>query len=134
MQAIADTDGEAFYRGEFAEKIAQCVGKYNGFLAEEDLAAYEAEWVEPIHVNYKGYDIWEIPPNGQGIVALMALNILKEFDFSTKDSVDTYHKQIEAVKLAYVDGLKYITDPKKMKVTEKELLSGICENKTGTNH
>ena len=123
LQAIADTDGEAFYRGELAEKIAQCVGKYNGFLTEEDLAAYEAEWVEPIHVNYKGYDIWEIPPNGQGIVALMALNILKEFDFSTKDSVDTYHKQIEAVKLAYVDGLKYITDPKKMKVTEKELLS-----------
>ncbi|MBS4178305.1 gamma-glutamyltransferase family protein [Lederbergia citrea] len=123
LQAIAETDGESFYRGEIAEKIAACVGKYNGFLSKEDLAAYQPEWVQPISVNYKGYDIWEIPPNGQGIVALMALQMLKAFDFTDKEAVDTYHKQIEAVKLAYVDGLKYITDPKNMKVTEKELLS-----------
>jgi len=123
LQAIAETDGEAFYRGELAEKIADCVAKYNGFLTKEDLAAYEPEWVQPISVNYKGYDIWEIPPNGQGIVALMALQMLKDFDCDSKDSVETYHKQIEAVKLAYVDGLKYITDRKKMKVTEEELLS-----------
>ncbi len=65
-------------------------------------------------MNYKGYDIWEIPPNGQGIVDVqLALNILKEFDFSTKDSVDTYHKQIEAVKLAYVDGFKIHHRPEK---------------------
>lgn len=123
LQSIAETQAEAFYRGELAEKIDQCVAEHQGFLTKEDLAAYEPEWVEPIKVNYRGYDIWEIPPNGQGIVALLALNILKGFDFSAKDTVDTYHKQIEAVKLAYVDGLKYITDPKNMEITEKELLS-----------
>ncbi|GIN70877.1 gamma-glutamyltransferase [Bacillus sp. J14TS2] len=123
LQLIAETNGEAFYRGELAEKIVHCVNEYNGFLSMEDLARYQVEWVQPINVNYKGFDIWEIPPNGQGLVALLALQILKDFDFHSKDSVDTYHKQIEAVKLAFVDGLKYITDSRSMSVTEKELLS-----------
>lgn len=123
LQLIAETNGEAFYRGELAEKIVRCVYEYNGFLSMEDLARYQVEWVQPINVNYRGYDIWEIPPNGQGLVALLALQILKDFNFHSKDSVDTYHKQIEAVKLAFVDGLKYITDSRSMSVTEKELLS-----------
>jgi gamma-glutamyltranspeptidase/glutathione hydrolase len=123
LQSIAETNGESFYRGEIAEKIDQFSKEHGGFIRKEDLAAYQAEWVNPIKVNYRGYDVWEIPPNGQGLIALLALNTLKGFEFNEKDSVDTYHKQMEAMKLAFTDGLKYITDPKNMKVKVEDLLS-----------
>ncbi|MDQ0414395.1 gamma-glutamyltranspeptidase [Mesobacillus stamsii] len=87
------------------------------------MAAYKPEWVQPIKVNYRGYDVWEIPPNGQGIVALMALNMLKGYELKEKESVDTYHKQIEAMKLAFADAKKYVTDPEKMTVSSEQLLS-----------
>lgn len=123
LRSIAETDGESFYRGELAEKIDQFSKKYHGFLSKEDLADYKAEWVQPIKVNYRGYDVWEIPPNGQGLVALLALNIAKGFDFEGKDTLETYHKQIEAMKLAYTDGKAFITDPRDMPVRVEELLS-----------
>jgi gamma-glutamyltranspeptidase/glutathione hydrolase len=123
LQLIAESKAESFYRGELAEKIDQFSRQYGGYLRFEDLASFQPEWVNPIHVNYRGYDVWEIPPNGQGLVALMALNILKGFEFSERDTVDTYHKQIEAMKLAYVDGKKYIADPGKMSVRVEDLLS-----------
>jgi gamma-glutamyltranspeptidase/glutathione hydrolase len=123
LEDIAKTDSESFYRGELAEKIDACSRKYGGYLRKEDLAAFQVEWVDPIKVNYKGYDICEIPPSGQGIVALMALNILKGFDFLAKESVDTYHKQFEAIKLAFADGKKYVTDPGYMKYKVEDLLS-----------
>ncbi len=65
-------------------------------------------WVEPLHVCYRGYDVYEIPPNGHGIVALMALNILKNFDLTERDSAETFHAQIESIKCAFADGMKYI--------------------------
>ncbi|WP_307151615.1 gamma-glutamyltransferase family protein [Robertmurraya andreesenii] len=123
LRSIAETNGESFYRGELAEKIDAFSKKYNGFLTKEDLADYKAEWVQPIKVNYRGYDVWEIPPNGQGLVALLALNIVQGYDFHTRDFVDTYHKQIEAMKLAFTDGKAFITDLKEMKLTVDELLS-----------
>lgn len=123
LRSIAETNGESFYRGELADKIDAFSKKYNGFLSKEDLVAYKAEWVQPIKVNYRGYDVWEIPPNGQGLVALLALNIAKGFEFQAKDTVETYHKQIEAMKLAYTDGKAYITEPKDMPITVEELLS-----------
>lgn len=123
LEEIGETEGESFYRGQLAEKIDACSRKHGGFLRKEDLAQYQVEWVEPIKINYKGYEICEIPPNGQGIVALMALNILKKYNFAAKDSVDTYHKQFEAMKLAFADGKKYVTDPKFMGVTFEDLLS-----------
>ena len=123
LQLIAESGAEAFYRGELAEKIDRFSRQYGGYLTAEDLAAFRAEWVEPISVNYRGYDVWEIPPNGHGMVALMALNILNGFDFSAKDTVDTYHKQIEAIKLAFADGQKYIADPRYMTVKVADLLS-----------
>ncbi|MEX2104408.1 MAG: gamma-glutamyltransferase family protein, partial [Bacilli bacterium] len=130
LRSIAETNAESFYRGELAEKIDQFSKKYGGFLRKEDLAEYAPEWVKPIKVNYRGYDVWEIPPNGQGIVALMALNVLKGFEFSEKDSVDTYHKQIEAIKLAFADGHKFITDSREMSVKVEELLSeGYAEQR-----
>jgi gamma-glutamyltranspeptidase/glutathione hydrolase len=123
MQSIAETKAESFYRGDLAEKIGDYFKQYGGFLTKEDLAEFQPEWVNPIKVTYKGYDVWEIPPNGQGLVVLMALNILKDFDLKDIHSIDTYHKHIEAIKLAFVDGLKYITDANKMKVNVELLLS-----------
>ncbi|WP_260682079.1 gamma-glutamyltransferase family protein [Alkalicoccobacillus porphyridii] len=123
LRLIAETNAEAFYTGEIADQIDAFFKKHQGHLTKEDLAAYQPEWVEPIKSDYKGYEVWEIPPNGQGLIALEALNILKGFDLKTKDCVDTYHKQIEAVKLAFVDGMAYITDPREMKVSQEELLS-----------
>lgn len=123
LRAIAETNAEAFYKGEIADKIDAFSREYNGFIRKEDLASYQPEWVKPISVNYKGYDVWEIPPNGQGLIALMALNILNEMDLNEKDNVETYHKQIEALKLAFTDGKAYITDSKWMKASVEGLLS-----------
>ncbi len=123
LRSIAETNGESFYRGELADKIDTYSKKHGGFLSKEDLAAYKPEWVEPIKANYRGYDVWEIPPNGQGLVALMALNMLKGFDYTEKDSVATYHKQFEAMKLAFTDGQQYITEQDKMSAATEGLLS-----------
>lgn len=123
LQEIASTNAESFYQGDLADKIDSFSRKYNGYLGKEDLESYKPEWVEPVNINYRGYDVWEIPPNGHGLVALMALNILKGFEFSSKDNLDTYHKQIEALKLAYVDGRRYISDPSAMQVKVSDLLS-----------
>ncbi len=123
LRSIAETNAESFYRGELADKIDAFSKQHGGFISAEDLADYKPEWVQPIKVNYRGYDVWEIPPNGQGIVALMALNIMKGFELKEKESVETYHKQIEAMKLAFSDGKKYVTDSKEMSVSSEQLLS-----------
>ena len=123
LQAIADTNADAFYRGPLADKIATFVQSAGGYLQPEDLAAYKVDWCAPISVNYRGYEVWEIPPNGHGLVALMALNILKGFDFSERDTVLTHHRQIEAIKLAFADGLAHIADPAHMRVSVADLLS-----------
>ncbi|QKY68820.1 gamma-glutamyltransferase family protein [Lentibacillus sp. CBA3610] len=123
LEKIAESNAESFYRGELAEEIAAFSEQNAGFLAAADLAAHKSEWVDPISVNYRGYDVWEIPPNGQGMVALQALNILQEFNFAEKESIDTYHKQIEAIKLAFADGQAHITDRSHMRYTTDELLN-----------
>jgi len=121
--SISKSKAESFYKGELAKRIHDFMKENDGYLCKEDLAEYKPEWVTPISVNYKGYDIWEIPPNGQGLIVLIALNILKNFDIHFKEEVETYHRQIEAMKLAFTDGQEYITDPKDMKVKIEELLS-----------
>jgi gamma-glutamyltranspeptidase/glutathione hydrolase len=123
LRSIAESDAESFYRGGLADAIDKYVRGMGGFLTKEDLAAYKPEWVDPIRVNYRGYDIWEIPPNGQGIVALMALNMLKQFEFHSRDSVDTAHKQIEAMKLAFADGFAHVTDAPHMMASIPGMLS-----------
>jgi len=123
LRSIAETKVESFYRGHLADKIDGFFRQHGGFLSKGDLAEYQPEWIDPIKINYRGYDVWEIPPNGQGLIALMALNILKDFEFYAKDTVETYHKQIEAVKLAFVDGLNYITDSRCMTLSVDQLLS-----------
>lgn len=123
LELIAETNAEAFYKGELAEKIDAFSKKHGGFLRKEDLEAFVPEWVKPISVSYKGYDVWEIPPNGQGIIALMALNMLKGDTFHSRDHAKTFHLQIEAMKLAFTDGLQYITQKDKMGVAVEQLLS-----------
>lgn len=111
LQLIGETNADAFYSGEIAHQIVKQSQRDGGYFTLEDLANFKACWVEPIHVNYRGYDVWEIPPNGQGIVALMALNILKEFNFTHKEESEAYHRQFEAMKMAFADGMKYVSDP-----------------------
>jgi gamma-glutamyltranspeptidase/glutathione hydrolase len=123
LQDIGKTNAETFYRGTLADIISEFAGRTGGYLSRKDLAAFEPEWIEPVNINYRGYDVWEIPPNGHGIVALMALNILKGFSFEQKDSIETYHRQLEAMKLAFADGQRYIADPRSMSVSPGELLS-----------
>lgn len=123
LEEIAETKAESFYRGTLADKIAAASKSAGGFLASVDLESYQPEWVDPISVNYKGYDIWEIPPNGQGLVALMALNILKNDQFTHREDVRTVHLQLEAMKQAFTDGKEYITDPNMMKTRVADLLS-----------
>lgn len=122
LRSLAETKSGSFYTGEIADEIDAFSKKHGGFITKEDLAANKPEWVDPIRVNYRGYDVWEIPPNGQGIVGLQALNMLKGYEFKEKESVDTYHKQIEAMKLAFADGLAYVTDPEKMTYTVDQIL------------
>ncbi|KAB3534391.1 gamma-glutamyltransferase family protein [Alkaliphilus pronyensis] len=123
LEKIAESNSKDFYLGDLADAIDSFSKRTGGYLEKSDLEGFQVEWVDPVKVNYRGYDVWELPPNGQGIVALMALNILKGFQFNEKESVDTYHRQIEAIKLAFADGQKYITDPTKMKIKVEDLLS-----------
>jgi len=123
LREIAETKAESFYKGKIAEKISEFSKETGGFLDQKDLAGFSPQWVDPLSVEYRGHDVWELPPNGQGMIALQALNILKGFDFDCKESIETYHKQIEALKLAFSDGKKVITDPDHMDVKPKDLLS-----------
>ncbi len=122
LRLIGESNADEFYKGEIAEQFIKQSNRDGGYFTKEDLANYKAQWVEPIGVEYHGYKVWEIPPNGQGIVALMALNILKEFQFNEKECADTYHKQMEAIKIAFADALHYVTDPKEMKIDYNDLI------------
>lgn len=123
LRAIADSKAQDFYHGSLADKIDRFSREQDGFIRKHDLESYHPDWVEPISVNYRGYDVWELPPNGQGLVTLLALNVLKQFDLAGKNDVETYHRQIEALKLAFTDGKAYITDPKAMHGETAKLLS-----------
>lgn len=122
LEEIGCTGGESFYRGDLAKRIVSDCKKHGGFLTEQDYRGFEVSWVDPLRMEYRGYEICEIPPNGQGIVALMALNILKNFEFSQKEDVETYHRQMEAIKMAFADGIGNVTDPSCMKIRPEQLL------------
>ncbi len=124
LEQIAATDGEAFYRGELAAKIEAHASANGGAMRAGDLAAHRADWVDTIHTTYRGYTLHEIPPNGQGIVALIALGILEHFDMSSlpADSADSAHLQIEAVKLAFADADAYVADIDHMALPPESLL------------
>jgi len=125
LRSIAETCAESFYRGEISDALVEFSDKTGGYLKPDDLASFKPQWVEPISVNYRGYDVWEIPPNGQGLCALIALNILKGFEFATDSfgTMRTLHLQLEAMKLAFADAARHIADPEHMTVTVDDLLS-----------
>jgi len=123
LRSLAESNGQSFYEGELADKIADFSQNSGGFLTKKDLKNFEPAWVKPISIDYQGYDVWEIPPNGQGLITLNALNILNHVETKDQVSVDTYHKEIEALKLAFSDGQKYITDPSYMKQYPVDFLS-----------
>ena len=123
LESLAATDCESYYRGELMEKIVAFSRQTGGYFTEEDFEAYAPLWVEPITISYKGYDVFEMPPNGHGITALMALNILKGMELGQRDSADTYHKLIEAMKLAFIDAKTYVADPRYMRTQVSDLLS-----------
>lgn len=125
LRQIAETQAESFYRGELARQIARFSEETGGVLTESDLASHESTWVEPIQTSYRGYEAWEIPPNGQGIAALIGLNILEGFDIGEmeRDSVESFHLQIESLKLAFADAHRYVADPQFADVPTERLLS-----------
>jgi len=125
LRTIADGGRDAFYKGPIAKSIVDYMKDNGGFITMEDLAATKADWVEPISTNYRGYQVYELPPNGQGITALIALNILEGFDLGAMRSqpAQYYHTMIEAMKLAFADRNRYIADPTFSKVPVSELLS-----------
>ena len=123
LRAIGETNAKAFYEGDLAEQIDGFMRKHGGYLSKSDLQSYQPQWVDPISVNYRGYDVWEIPPNGQGMVALMALNVFNKLDKPEWQSVHTLHQQIESMKLAFTDGQAFITEPDEMPVSVEHLLS-----------
>ncbi len=124
LKAIAATKGQALYGGEIAEAIEKFAAQNGGSITAKDLAAYQPEWVEPIAQTYRGYTLHEIPPNGQGIAALIALGILSNFDLSSMpvDGVQSQHLQIEAMKLAFADVYRYVADPRHMDITPDQML------------
>jgi gamma-glutamyltranspeptidase/glutathione hydrolase len=124
LRAIGATGGKAFYEGEIAEALVRFSDEQGGCLTRADLAAHRPEWVEPLAKNYRGYTLHEIPPNGQGIAALIALGILGNFDLASLpvDSVDSQHLKIEAMKLAFADVYRYVAEPSSMEVTPEQML------------
>ncbi len=125
LETIAREGRDAFYRGEIARIIDRFMKEQGGFLSYEDLASHTSEWVEPVSTSYRGYDVWELPPNGQGIAALQILNILEGFDIAAMGfGSDAYiHHFTEAKKLAFEDRAKYYADPDFTKVPLETLIS-----------
>ena len=124
LAEIARTRGESFYRGALAQRIVDFSSACGGALHLDDLAAHQPDWVEPIGQGYRGYRVHEIPPNGQGISALIALGILEHFDLAstTADCVESLHLQVEAMKLAFADTYHYVADVNAMKIRASSLL------------
>lgn len=125
LETLAASQAADFYTGALAESIGAFAAQTGGLLTAADLAAHTSTWVDPISTDYRGYDVWEMPPNGQGLTALIALNILEGYDLRDipYDSPLRYHLQIEAMKLAAADGYRYIADPDRAAVPTATLLS-----------
>ena len=125
LEIIAEKGRAGFYEGEVAKTMADFIQAQGGFLTYEDLENFNSEWVEPVSTNYRGYDVWELPPNGQGMVALQILNILENFDVKKMGlfSSDYVHLFTEAKKLAFADRAKHYADPNFSKIPTEQLVS-----------
>ena len=133
LERIANEGRDAFYKGDIARVIGSYMLENEGFLSFEDMAAHRSEWVEPQSVNYRGYDVWELPPNGQGIAALQMLNLMEPYDIVSMGfgSADYVHLFIEAKKIAYEDRARFYADPDFNDIPVSELLSKDYANERG---
>ena len=124
LERIAETKRAAFYHGDLAEKIVAHAKATDGWITKEDLASHQPDWVEILSINYRGLTLHEIPPNGQGITALLMLGILENWNIQDYpvDSADSLHLQIEAMKLAFADAYRYVSDPSSMDIGYKGLI------------
>jgi len=124
LRRIAETGARDFYEGETSQALVSFAKQTGGLISEADLAGHTSTWVEPISADYHGYTVWEIPPNGQGIAALIALGILDglEVQRHPRDSAAAYHLQIEAMRLAFADAYRYVADPQHADVPTRGLL------------
>lgn len=124
LREIAATGGESFYRGKLADQLLAFANDTGGLFVPADFANHQADWVEPISTTYRDLTVWEIPPNGQGIAALMALNLLEGMDLAKypRESATSFHWQIEAMKLAFADVYHHVADPDWMQVLTSDLL------------
>ncbi len=123
LAEIGETGSRSFYEGRIAERIGEVSASYGGLLSGKDLARFSPSWVSPLTVPYHGYTIAELPPNGQGIVALMALNLLGGLGYPKGDPISDAHLLIESLKRAFADGLSCVTDPERMRLSPEALLS-----------
>ena len=125
LQAIADGGRDAFYKGDIARTIDAFMQREGGFLSYRDLAEHTSTWVEPVSTNYRGYEVWELPPNGQGIAALQILNLLEHYDLSKMGfgSADYVHLFVEAKKLVFEDRARWYADPDFNDIPVAELIS-----------
>lgn len=124
LRLIAETRGEAFYRGEVAAAAEAHAKAHGGAMTAADFAAWQPEWVTPLALDYRGHTLHEIPPNGQGIAAQMALGMLRSFDIAglPVDGTASQHLQIEAMKLAFADVYRHVAEPKVMRITPAQML------------
>ena len=125
LSAIAKNGRDEFYKGDTAKTIAKFMQDNGGFLSYDDLASHSSKWVEPVSTDYRGYDVWELPPNSQGIAALQILNIVEQFDVASMgfDSAEYVHLFTEAKKIAFEDRAKFYADSEFNKLPVKELIS-----------
>lgn len=125
LERIGKEGRDVFYRGDMARIIADYMKENGGFLSYEDMAAHKSEWVEPQSVNYRGYEIWELPPNGQGIAALQMLMLMEPYDVAAMGfgSADYVHLFLEAKKIAYEDRARFYADPAFSEIPLQQLLS-----------
>ncbi|WP_435005272.1 gamma-glutamyltransferase [Tundrisphaera lichenicola] len=133
LRLIADQGRDAYYKGPIARAIVDYSESVGGLFAPKDFEDHTSTWVEPVSTNYRGYDVWELPPNGQGIATLQMLNLLEPYDLKAMgpQSVEALHLMIEAKKLAYEDRAKYYTDPEFSKVPVDELISKAYAERRG---
>jgi gamma-glutamyltranspeptidase/glutathione hydrolase len=125
LKTIAENGREGFYEGPIAQTMVEFIQSQGGFLSYDDLAGFHSEWTPPVSSNYRGYDVWELPPNGQGIAALQILNILENYDLKTMGlySSEYIHLFTEAKKIVFADRAKYYADPHFADIPVKELIS-----------
>ncbi len=123
--SIAESYGSSFYSGTLAKSMTEFIQEQGGYLTINDMKSFQPQWVEPVSTNYRGYDVWELPPNGQGIAALQILNILEQYDLRSMghNSAELIHIFTEAKKLAYEDRAKYYADPNFNSIPVNELIS-----------